>query len=255
MNAPTADAAPIWPPDPLELIRFLRGAEFRLGTAEGLRAVALLERLAAECRAPRSPEEAALWLAPILCTSARQQAILPERLRTFEATLAPPPPTPPVPNGAPKAEPLLLPPWTRRAAFLAVAVVAALLGYLLYAVFVPSKGDRPRPPPPSEQQGGTAVAWDFAHTMSFVPIAAVPPLVWLLIMRLRRRGRPVLDRAPYDGRASATLRPETRSLRLFGGNLTHAAQGMRAHRRIPSWRPDAVASARATAAAAGYLTP
>ncbi|SAL85256.1 Internalin-A precursor [Caballeronia choica] len=72
-----------WPPDPIELVNFLRSVDFHLGTGDILRTVALLEYLASEGRAPRGPAEAAQWLAPILCTSPYQQANLVEYFKTF----------------------------------------------------------------------------------------------------------------------------------------------------------------------------
>jgi hypothetical protein len=173
-----------WPPDPLALVRFLRGGEFRLGSADALHAVALLERLSAIGRAPRTPEEAARWLAPVLCTSARQQAILPERLRAFAAESGPtyqevdPNPPPILDLSLPKSRPP--PAWWR---YPAIGFLALVLIFLV-ALYLLTNGQ----PWPSvftntwQSIRNTSVT-DQAQRLFValpIPLALVPPLTWLL---------------------------------------------------------------------------
>jgi hypothetical protein len=223
---------------------------------EALQTIALLERLSAIGRAPRTPEEAAHWLAPILCTSARQQAILPVHLQAYAAEsqlLQPevdsnPPPLlnfPQIGSRPPS-------PWWRYPAigFLALAFIFLFAHYFLTnrQPWLPAFTD-------SWQAIRDPAAWEQALRLFFalpIPLALVSPLTWLLWVRLRRQRQPVLNRKPYDGRAHATIQLAGSISQLFaGGELSWAMQGMRTHRRVPSLKPDARASARATAAACG----
>jgi MFS family permease len=245
--------------DPLELISFLRSSDFRLGASEVLRITQLLQYLTDNGRAPRTPDEAARWLAPILCTTPRQQTMLPDRLRAFAAEQV----RRALPRPSPAEERIIAPPpplprsWRRA---IAVIVALALIGFLLIVGLPHLKSGVTTSPGTTSTPTTSNVLqpWipqgTLAGALNILPAAAVPPLIWLFIVRWRRRKVPVLSRRPYEGLAQATLRPSGTSLEPFGGEgLSQALQGMRAHRRIPSLKPDATASARATAAASGHL--
>ncbi len=257
-------AAGLPPLDPIALVRFLREHQYALGPAEALRIAALLETLHDQGRSPASAEELARWLAPIVCTTAHQQANLPALLADFLTIGAefPAPPPPPSPNGR------RFPFWLRWGLPLAAIFCAALLVFVaLYANRNRPTIDRAPPvavrPPPAVAaaasdplaQAKQVVIRLFPFELPAIPLCLVPPLCWLLYLRLRKKRRPVIDRRPYDGRSLTTIRPGTTVAPLFAApKLTEAAQGLRTHRRFRARRPDATASARATAHCGGYPT-
>jgi hypothetical protein len=248
----------VFPQDPLALIRFLRGGEFRLGTGEVLRTVELLERLTTEGRAPTTPADAARWLAPVLCVSPRQQDILLQRLQAYKPFEEDAPPLPPPHRRPPPPPPpsqTVIPRWVRVAALIALLGIACLL-ILRLTPEITSKAVNVTAQPSSKMVTSASITFAapavFRGLSSVLPLALVPPLGWLLWVRIRRLGRPVLERRPFDGRRAARLHPAAEPLELFAStDLTHAVQGMRAHRKIASLRVDARASAHATARAAG----
>jgi len=256
-----------WQFDPLELINFLRGRDFRLGVGDALRVVQLLQRLEEAGRAPCTLEQFARSLAPVLCTNARQQAILPERLRAFASEYQRRTVQPfGIDDGSTTDRPLDLPASWRRwftrlvgifiAIFIAVGIIRFVPFEGLFSSIVPS-GETPLPgtPTSSTLEKGLVPQAALIKVGEVLPLGAVPPLLWLLFVRWRRRKVPALSRQPYDDLAPASLKVAGPPVVPFGGvNLSHALQGMRAHRRVASLMPDATATVHATIAASGYFT-
>jgi hypothetical protein len=267
-----------WPPDPGALISFLRGDEFRLGSAQALQTVALLERLSVIGRAPCTPEEAANWLAPILCTSLRQQTILLERFKDFAAENkrvseneeGPPDPIENRPqvhfrNGLPDPEPLHIssplpqppaPPPPPRLLGWAFALVGVMALVVIVAWLSRRNNEQRQQVSPTKD----TIILDFIRYIDrvltvqhaiyiFLPLGLVLCLSWLLWIWSRRKPRGVLNRSPYDGQSYATLWPATQLFKAR--DLSWALQGMRTYRRVPSLQVDARASARATVSASG----
>jgi hypothetical protein len=260
-----ARSAASWPRDPVELVGYLREREFKLGTGEALRVVAFLERLRAEGNAPTNPEEAALWLAPLVCRSPQHQAILLERLRSYarlyekspvrlddELTLTTA--SPPLAVGGTFLRRRII-----RAALITLAIVIAVFvggPYVERSWTAPASsaavsGKSVEIPNQNRSSLQTESPWP-AAILRGIPLGAVPLLVWLALERRRRARAPAITRGAYDGDVPETLGTGGALLPLFAGSeLSRAAQSLRWHRRVPSQQPDAVASLRATAARGG----
>lgn len=241
------------------LVADLRGSD-RLTPPELVRLDRVRLLLAARGIGLRDPR-AALWLAPVICTSASQQSRFLERFALlFEIpveTLRPAPPEPPIVAETPR------PPWWRRQARLLAfaAVAAALIAWLVWGASrrdsqAPAgtvtlrkmvqvlSGDAPAAGAPS-----TAVAW------LAVAAAAIALLALLAAShRLWRRARK--SRAPDEFEPRHI---ESRSLafaaalpRLYASpRLRHRLGGLRRHRILPSPLIHVRRSIRATIKAGG----
>lgn len=269
----TVGNPPPWPPDLQALFVFLRDAGFKIGAAEALRAIGLLERLS-EGERPRDAQETALWLGPILCTTPRQQATFPGYLEAFAALVARHDKRMEAPDSqrgrsAVSDEPT------------APASVSRLMRWIiLYAAAVvflsvsPSRIDglgwfsANRHQSTEESQPRTTNGLDVIVYES-MPVIALPLLVWLFIVRLKRSRRAALARGLAGGSPATTLLPKKAAFDVFSAceqsaqqtpaaqeqahRLRVALQGIRAHRYMAHASFDPRASVKATVAAAGAL--
>ena len=285
-NSAPGDSEQCWPRDAQALITYLRETGFKIGVSEALRAIGLLDHLAKSKR-PRNVQEAALWLAPVLCTTARQQAALPDHLEAFARRVRADEEwdrnrVPPTPGNGGAAPDVPQPPSMSR--FVRTLILCAAAMVILIVALVRSgwlsQAPSPAPAPVAANAQVTAKAASrglFANvdlpTLAIRGAASLglPLLCGLFIVRWRERKRPVLTRLPYDGRPAVSLFPDSASFDLFtddrlsnfGGKQSEAGtpdsvqalrlalQGMRAHRYVPYRSIDLHASLQATIAAAG----
>jgi hypothetical protein len=236
----------------------------RIGVGESLRVVGLLERLALQQRDPTGPDEAAPWLAPLVCTTPAQQANLLQHLRAFERLRTPSsivPSSPVAPR--PPEQPASLARWIR--AVLAFAALLVVLSLVFDRIAGPAP-DESRPQNPID--GGEKSLPTFSVKENYLVAAAaaasVPLMVWVVVVRLRRRSGAALSRLPYDGGAAHEVQPLGRMLGLFDPQCGTDAGGWsrstaaacaagfaRTHALMRSRRIDVRASAAATRRAAG----
>lgn len=256
---PAAD----WLEDPPALCTFLRGRGLRLGTGEVLRVSAVLVELARRSQTPRTPEEANIWLSPLVCTSAAQQALLPRMLSEYASLHTPidtPPPPPPVlPAPEPPPEAWLIQILKRPLVVGTIALVA--LGVFLAIGAVQGSKLNTTPPHGSETAIGPTLSlpeWDWSRLILGLQFAIIPLAFWLFFYQWYRRRPLVLQRARSreepEKKRQLPDDPES-SLTLFGAlDLRRPLQAMRAHRAAPSSSYDFRQSVVATAKAGGYLT-
>lgn len=282
--ASPGDDAEVWPRDAESLIAYLRENGFKVGVSEALRAIGLLLRLS-ESGSPKSVEEAALWLSPVLCTTPRQQTILPEYLRAFDRRMkeerrerAPRRSSKRSETSTTIVRPLALPRFLRwTISLLAVAMLVGFAGSRI-GVFANLGRDTrsvAQSPPMSPEKPVSPKSYSVnVSTLAPKGVASLglPLLAWLLIVRWRRSNRPTVSRGLFDGRPAvsffprnvSTFDPFSISLRGLDDprervqaeeNHRHALrlalQSMRTHRLVPSRAIDARASIRATTGAAG----
>jgi hypothetical protein len=247
-----------WPTDPVALIEFLRRSNFTVGTGEALRAIGLLDRLRVMGRAPRTPDEAARWLAPVLCSSAREQTALPLRFLEFDRLADEDGAKPP----AVTTQPSRLVRAARHPAVLAAATVcllAALVPLLRWLTHFlggdPAPGADaelvPSAPVEASALGGGGAGW-WSRFGSVPPAVLLPPLGALTYWLWRLGEVPVMGRRPYTSAAITLLQTAIAKTSLFAaGDVADAVRGLRAHRQVPAGVIDVRASVRATVAAAG----
>jgi len=239
-DAPVEDSAQgEWAFDIVDVIEFLRFGDFRFGTGEVLRVVALLERLRAEGREPRTAEDLAPWLAPLLCASGRQQDMLRERLAAYAS---------PVPAGRPQPKPAPPPPKLKSETpigWVGLLIAAVMAGLIWIASVAGGEGGDAFDPT-------WLVGDSWARLSSCLTIPLVPLAWWLVVVRRRRGRRAVLQRRPFDGRASTRIATAgSHHIAFTSEGLSRDFQGWRTHRKIESRQIDAAASVKATVAACG----
>ena len=258
---PAAD----WLDNPNRLCAFLHGRGLRVGTGEALRVGAVLDELGRSGRKPRTPEEAMMWLSPVICTTAAQQALLPRIMSEF-ASLHLPVERVPEPAPAPSAPEPPSKTWLDRLLqrpLVAVALVMA--GVLLLIGILAALGTLvqiPRPTVPTTDKPAlpklALPEWDWSWLQQGWRFALVPVGFWLVFYQWYRRRPVVLQRARSreEPQAKRLLGDDAESrFALFGAaDLRQPLQAMRAHRLAQSPNYDFPQSVRATSNAGGYPT-
>lgn len=241
------------------LVADLRGSD-RLTPPELVRLDRVRLLLAARGIALRDPR-AALWLAPVICTSASQQSRFLERFAMlFDVpveTLRPAPPEPPVVAETPR------PPWWRRHARL-LALAAAAAALVAWLVWTASRRESQAPAgtvtlrkmvqvlsgdSPAAGAPSTAVAWlaVAAAALALLALLAAAHRLW---RRARKAREP--DEFEPGHLESRSLAFAAALPRLYASpRLRHRLGGLRRHRIMPSPRIHVRRSIRATIKAGG----
>lgn len=208
---------------------------------------------------PLSDPRAAFSLAPIVCTSASQQARF---LESFAARFGVAPEALPPPPERPTLEPVPLPWWRRWRLLIALAVFVAIAGCWLWSLW-PEKSAPPPPDAPTATQmarilfgGGeasglsTVVSW-----WLLLSIASALLLAMLMAGHRwwrRRRRRKAADAFEPDHFAARGLAVAAAFPHLYGGmRLRRRLAGLRRHRIVPSARIHVGRSIAATVRAGG----
>jgi hypothetical protein len=255
-------ALPGWLAEPEQLFTYLRAKDLSIGTGEALRATALLDRLTQQGRPPQTSQEAARFLAPLLCTTAEQQASLASVLLDFadarEVEAKPPPLSLPLQvrpsdfsTGPPSPR---VPPRVLWIGFVIFMAVLTLVGALWLATG--SSTTTPEGPPDLSTSptsiGLTYLTNGLTSLLAGLRYALLPWFAWLLFRRFRQSRAPVLRRLQAGSGHVAVLQPRSGEPLLFGdASLRLSLQALRAHRQVPTDQLDVVRSLRATIAAGG----
>ncbi|CAL77011.1 hypothetical protein; putative membrane protein [Bradyrhizobium sp. ORS 278] len=249
------------------LCTFLRERGLRLGTGEALRVSAVLDELGRRGTKPRTAQEATRWLAPLVCTNAAQQAVLPLLLAEFESLFIPAPvPPAPLPTLPPaEQDPAGAGANLMKNPFVAGAILLGMIG--LFVALAYALGFRVSPDPPPVSDPRTAVqpltrdfSWLWMRLSQGLSFAIVPIGFWLMFYSWYRRRPVVLQRArtrdaPDEKARHSLAESSADRFVLFGApELRRPLQAMRAHRLAPSAGYDFAQSACATAKAGGFLT-
>lgn len=254
----THDTIPGWLCDLSEFIRVLRSEGFKVGLDEDLKARALMGRLALEGIYLDSPQEAARWLGPVLCSTPKEQRLFPSRIQAWARThghgtskqvKVDPPPTSAPSEGRPDGN---LQTWWR----LLLAIIVVVMIFLIARTLKGSAESlQPNPnlqlidssssPQPSNFDG----FWELAQ----MEVLAV--LIFLLWVRWQAQRRGVLRRGAHRTIAQVEkLGVSPGKAYLYKGfTLRHPMQALRAHQLIASSRIDVRGTLRATIAAAGRV--
>jgi HSP20 family molecular chaperone IbpA len=252
---------PPWLAAPERLFAYLRERDMSIGTGEALRATALLDRLTQQGRAPQTSEEAARFLAPLLCTSFPEQVSLPPLLRDFaeahgeksEATRVP---VMSVPETSPHFLPGLPARLSAQMVWIGLGIFASIL-MLLALLWLASRWSAPTPTVPNQEVQPTPIDLSYltdAFTRLLVGLryALLPWFAWLLFRRFRHKRAPALRRLQDTSTRLIALQPRSDRPLLFGDrSLRIWLQALRTHRQMPTDRLDVPRSLRATIAAGG----
>lgn len=241
----------------VDLVMEIRGGS-RLSPPELTRLDQVRLLLVADGIPLRDPR-AALILAPIVCTSASQQALF---LKSFAERFGVPPEALPPKPELPIVESVPLPWWRRQRLRIGLAVAAAISGYWLWTRW-PEDLAPPPPDTPTPTQmarilfGGreasalsTAITW-----WVLLSIAAALLLAMLMAGHRwwgRRRRRKAADAFEPDHFAARDLAVAATFPRLYGSmRLRRRLAGLRRHRIVPSARIHVGRSIAATVRAGG----
>jgi len=254
-------ALPSWLAEPEQLFTYLRAQDFPIGTGEALRATALLDRLTQEGRAPQTSQEAARFLAPLLCTTAAQQSSLASVLRDFaearEIEAKAPRLSLPLQErpsdfstGPPSSR---VPPRVLWIGFFIFVAVLTLVGVLWLGKGSPTTSEvSPGLSPSPTSVGLTYLTSGLTSLLVGLRYALLPWFAWLLFRRFRQGRAPALRRLKAGSGHVTALQPRSGEPLLFGDASLHSwLQALRAHRHVPTDQLDVVRSLRATIAAGG----
>jgi hypothetical protein len=267
-----------WLVDPAGLFVYLRDHDFSIGTGQALRAAALLDHLTQRGSAPQSSYDAARLLAPLLCTSAAEQASLEPLLREFAAAgaaeqaslelrgfaemhlvqtqparAAPKTPEQPSPDTRRARRQGEL----RRIARITLGIFIAILLLFAGLWLVPKWTGPPIPPELTQKAQPESIFLTYmtnALTSAFVGLryALLPWFAWLLLRRFRDKLTSALRRLQAPARRLVEFQPRSDAPVLFGDfDLRISIQALRAHRQVPTNRLDVPRCLRATIAAGG----
>ncbi|MEO8938642.1 MAG: hypothetical protein ABI277_12810 [Burkholderiaceae bacterium] len=257
---PSNAALPDWLDDIHDFVTELRGPDFRIGIAEEVRAVQVLDFLRRQHDVPQTPDGIAMWLGPVFCTNARQQASLRLRLRDWaerhgsatqsDGRRAPPAPATPEPVRKLRVAASV----DRWMVYVGIVALVALIGFGLLRVVSQSQRAGTDVAVTSATPGST-VAFPKPAVAAGLVVGAVPLLGWLGFIAWRRRRPEALARrftaASTPGR-NVSFAAAKRLLFIDSG-LSHHFQALRRHAEIPSDAIDVQRTLRATIRAGGRV--
>jgi hypothetical protein len=232
-----------WLDDPAALFSFLRSRKLAAGTGEILRASTIIDYLSVNDRMPKTAEEAALWLAPLICTTATEQALLPQLLAEYaslseHAEPSPPPVKLDIGSGPGKTK---LPGsrWSWGWVIAALVSIPVIIGLISLLGNNTASGQQVLPSVPLSDIGSAlSRVLDVSRIVDGLRFAVLPWVAWLLFLFWYRRRPVVLGREKT--RADAQTKIPTREAgpnqpKLFAATeLRRPLQAMRAHRQVLS---------------------
>lgn len=238
----------------------LRRASFRIGLAEELRVVWLLDQLNRSAACPTTIDELGAWLAPLCCTNARQQALFAAEFARWSHEHRPDDAAPVRAADAPSAAPPVAA--VHRVAssdrWLLGAGTALLVAALVIVAAWLGRGGTAEPAPVPETPVATPTLVEDTPVVEALRRGAgqLAPLAVLLLFLLWQRRRPqALARrfiaAATPGRAVGLQ--AARRLLFAPGRQSRDFQALRRHHEVPSSRIDVRRSLRATLRAGGLV--